>query len=238
MGGTRRAAEGHSVDARQAWAAGRAPAGRSVHVALVLQMLRNCTADRYAINKSRMVPIAEYSRDCLWALRAETGISYDHRSQGTLQLFRKQSQLDAVGKDLTVLRQYGVKFEVLDRDGCMRAEPGLATARVSFAGGLRLPDDETGDCYLFTQRLMAMAEQAGVRLLSNTRIDNIGIDNDRVTSVTTDAGPMVADVYIMALGSFSSLMLRPIGSIFPCIPSKAIPLLCRSRKKRGRLNQR
>jgi D-amino-acid dehydrogenase len=156
----------------------------------------------------------------LRALRAETGISYDHRSQGTLQLFRKQSQLDTVGKDLAVLRQYGVKFELLDREGCIRAEPGLATARVSFAGGLRLPDDETGDCYLFTQRLMAMAEGAGVRFLSNTRIDNIGVDNDRVTSVTTDAGPMVADVYIMALGSFSSLMLRSIGIDIPVYPVK------------------
>jgi D-amino-acid dehydrogenase len=186
----------------------------------VLQMLRNCTADRYAINKSRMVPIAEYSRDCLRVLRVETGISYDHRSQGTLQLFRKQSQLDSVGKDVTVLRQYGVKFELLDREGCIQAEPGLATARVPFAGGLRLPDDETGDCYLFTQRLMAMAEEAGVRFLSNTRIDTIGVESDRVTTVATDAGPMVADVYIMALGSFSSLMLRPIGIDIPVYPVK------------------
>jgi len=186
----------------------------------VLQMLRNCTADRYAINKSRMVPIAEYSRDCLRALRAETGISYDHRSQGTLQLFRKQSQLDSVGKDLAVLREYGVKFELLNREGCIGAEPALATARVSFAGGLRLPDDETGDCYLFTQRLMTMAEEAGVRFLSNTRIDDICVENDRVMTVATDSGPMVADVYIMALGSFSSLMLRPIGIDIPVYPVK------------------
>jgi D-amino-acid dehydrogenase len=167
-----------------------------------------------------MVPIAEYSRDCLRALRSETGISYDHRSQGTLQLFRKQSQLDSIGKDVAVLREYGVKFEVLDRDGCVRAEPGLATSRVSFAGGLRLPDDETGDCYLFTRRLMVMAEAAGVRFLSNTRIDNIGVEDGRVTRLVTDAGPMLADVYVMALGSFSSLMLRTIRIDIPVYPVK------------------
>ena len=59
-----------------------------------LRMLRNCTPARYEINKSRMVPIAEYSRDCLKALRAEIGIAYDDRAQGTLQLFRTQAQLD------------------------------------------------------------------------------------------------------------------------------------------------
>ena len=88
----------------------------------MLQMLRNCTAARYALNKSRMVRIAEYSRDCLRALRADIGIAYDERSQGTLQLFRKQYQLDAIGGDLAVLRQYNVPFEVLDVDGCVRAE--------------------------------------------------------------------------------------------------------------------
>jgi D-amino-acid dehydrogenase len=186
----------------------------------ILQMLRNCTSARYAINKSRMVPIAEYSRDCLRALRAETGIVYDHRSQGTLQLFRKQSQFDSVGKDLAVLRQYGVPFETLDREGCIRAEPALAAAPASFVGGLRLPDDETGDCHLFTQRLMAMAEDAGAGFVPNTRIENIAVENDRVSAIVTESGPMVADAYVMALGSFSPLLLRPIGIDIPVYPVK------------------
>src|ERR1700730_4695169 len=56
----------------------------------LLKMLRNCPSARYAVNKSRMIPLAEYSRDCLRALRAETAIRYDERLQGTLQLFREQ----------------------------------------------------------------------------------------------------------------------------------------------------
>src|SRR5690606_5538254 len=81
----------------------------------MLQMLRNCTSARYARNKARMVPIAEYSRDCLRELREQTGIEYDHRSQGTLQLFRSQKQFDGIGGDVEVLNQFGVPFEVLDR---------------------------------------------------------------------------------------------------------------------------
>jgi D-amino-acid dehydrogenase len=40
-----------------------------------------------------MVRISEYSRDCLDELRHETGIHFDERQLGTLQLFRKQQQL-------------------------------------------------------------------------------------------------------------------------------------------------
>ena len=121
----------------------------------LFKMLRNCTAERYAVNKARMVPLAEYSRDCLRELRAATGISYDERSQGTLQLFRTQKQLDGTGKDIEVLKQFGVPFELLDPAGCIGAEPALSRVRGKIAGGLRLPGDETGDCKLFTERLDA-----------------------------------------------------------------------------------
>src|SRR5690606_3193233 len=56
--------------------------------AWMFAMLRNCTSARYAVNKARMVPSAEYSRDRLRELREATGIAYDERSRGTLQLFR------------------------------------------------------------------------------------------------------------------------------------------------------
>ncbi|MCW3062091.1 MAG: D-amino acid dehydrogenase small subunit [Capsulimonas sp.] len=186
----------------------------------LVQMLRNCTASRYALNKSRMVGVAEYSRDCLRALRADIGISYDDRSQGTLQLFRKPSQLDAIGGDVDILRQYNVPFEVLDRAGCIRAEPGLAAVQDSFIGGLRLPDDETGDCHLFTQRLEAAAAALGVRFVYGTTIRSIDVQSGAVAQVTTDKGAFAADRYVMALGSFSPLLLRRLGIDIPVYPVK------------------
>src|SRR5450432_1670657 len=105
------------------------------------RMLRNCTKARYALNKSRMVRLAEYSRDALRDLRADTGIVYDERTRGTLQLFRKQYQLDGTGGDIAILKDYGVPFELLDAAGCVRAEPALAGVREKIAGGLRLPGD-------------------------------------------------------------------------------------------------
>lgn len=187
-------------------------------------MLRNCTSARYALNKSRMVGVAEYSRDCLRALRAEIGITYDDRSEGTLQLFRKQAQLDGIGGDIEILRQYNVPFEVLDRDGCVRAEPGLAGVRDSFVGGLRLPDDETGDCAMFTQRLEKVAAGLGVRFVYDTTIKSLDVSGGHVAQVTTDKGVFSADTYVMALGSFSPLLLRPLGIDIPVYPVKGYSL--------------
>jgi len=186
----------------------------------MLKLLRNCTAERYAINKSRMIPIAEYSRDCLRALRAETGIKYDERSQGTLQLFRKQKQLDGAADDIAVLEQTGVPYELLDPAGCIVAEPGLATAKVKFVGGLRLPQDETGDCHMFTQALAVEAARLGVEFKFNTGIERLVAEGGRITGVVTSAGLLQADAYVAALGSWSPRMLKPIGVSVPVYPVK------------------
>jgi D-amino-acid dehydrogenase len=181
----------------------------------LLKMLRNCTSARYAINKSRMIPIAEYSRDCLRALRAEIGIRYDERSRGTLQLFRKSAQLDGTADDIEVLRQYGVPYEVLDRAGCIGAEPALAAVKDKFVGGLRLPEDETGDCHMFTEALAARAAALGVKFAFNTTIESLISDGSCIGGVVTSAGLLRADAYVVALGSWSPRLLWPLGVSVP-----------------------
>ena len=190
----------------------------------MLRMLANCTASRYRINKSRMVPLAEYSRDCLKALRAEIGIAYDERAQGTLQLFRSQKDLDGTGGDIAVLKEFGVDHALLDRAGCIAAEPALKLVEEKFAGGLRLPHDETGDCQMFTEALAAKAAALGVVFRQDVRIDRLTHDGGRITGVETSAGTMKGDNYIVALGSYSPLMLKPLGVSIPVYPVKGYSL--------------
>ena len=190
----------------------------------MLQMLRNCTSERYALNKSRMVPLAEYSRDCLKKLRVETGISYDERSRGTLQLFRSSNQLDAIARDVEVLRNLNVPYEALDHRGCIKVEPALAEAPAEFVGGLRLPDDETGDCRLFTERLAAMAEVLGVTFSYSTELLSLVTDGRAVTSAATSRGLRIADGYVVALGTRSPVALKELGIRLPVHPVKGYSL--------------
>ena len=183
-------------------------------------MLRNCTAARYELNKGRMVRLAEYSRDCLKELRAQTGIRYDARMQGTLQLFRTPAQLDGTAADIAILKRYGVGFELLDRAGCIRHEPALASVDGKFVGGLRLPGDETGDCFKFTQGLAALALAQGVRFRYGTQIRKLVRVGQQIDGVVTDAGKLQADAYLLALGSYAPLLLKNVGIRIPVYPVK------------------
>ncbi|PAP96452.1 D-amino acid dehydrogenase [Mesorhizobium wenxiniae] len=186
----------------------------------LVRMLRNCTAERYAVNKARMVPLAEYSRDTLKALREASGIAYDERAKGTLQLFRTQQQLDGTAGDVEVLKTYGVPYEILDPDGCISAEPGLAGVREKFVGGLRLPGDETGDCKMFTDRLAELCVARGVTFEYDTEIRRVVKKRNRIANLSTSKGWKAADAYVMAMGSYSAKFMRTLKRPVPVYPVK------------------
>ena len=186
----------------------------------LLALLANCTPDRYAVNKGRMVRLAEYSRDCLRDLRSNTRIQYDHRTRGTLQVFRNTKQVDGVAKDIEVLRADGVPFELLDRDGCVAVEPGLSGSRDKIVGGLRLPHDETGDCFKFTNALAELAKGLGVTFHTGIEIKGLTLESSKVRSVLTSAGEFEADMFVAALGSYTPKMLKSLGLRIPVAPVK------------------
>lgn len=186
-----------------------------------VQMLRNCNDESYRINKSRMVRISNYSRDVMPELIAETGIDYDGRAQGTLQLFRTAKQMKASRADQEILAEFDSPCEELGRDACIAVEPALAEVRNKFVGGLRLTADRTGDCRMFTMALAEKAAELGVQFHYGQSIRSIAVENGQVAGVDTElAGRITGDKYVCALGSFAPRLLKPIGIRLPVYPVK------------------
>lgn len=188
------------------------------------KMLANCNQASYQVNKSRMLRVANYSRDCLIELRQHHAIDYEGRQLGTLQVFRQHAQIDAVAKDIKLLQESGTRYQELDVEACIQAEPALANVRDKIVGGLRLPDDETGDCYLFCQQLVTLAKQAGVTFKFGTEILGLNLMDGKVSSVSTNEGELSSEAYVVAMGSYSASLLRPLGLSIPVYPVKGYSL--------------
>ncbi|MEX1056121.1 MAG: D-amino acid dehydrogenase, partial [Natronospirillum sp.] len=199
----------------------------------MLSMLMNCSSSAYETNKSRMLRVAEYSRDSLIALRQETGIEYDHRSRGLIQLFRTDKQIQASELDKRILDQCGVIYETLGIDDCIQHEPALRHVTDKIKGGLRLPGDETGDCFLFTQQLTKLCQEQGVEFKFDTQVQSLVWQKNRIAAVHTDQGELTADAYLVAMGSYSHQLVKPLGMYLPVYPVKGysltLPILDASR---------
>ena len=188
------------------------------------KLLAQCNAASYAVNKARMMRLAEYSRDCLRSLRDEAGLHYEGRSGGTLQLFRSQEQLAAAQRDVAVLESCGVPYQLLSRDELPEVEPALARVLGRLTGGLRLPNDETGDCHLFTRQLAERARALGVRFRFGAAVQALHADGGRISSVEVGGERLTADHYVLAFGSYSRAMGLPLGLDLPVYPVKGYSL--------------
>ncbi|MER8523888.1 D-amino acid dehydrogenase [Mesorhizobium sp. M0644] len=186
-----------------------------------LRFLRQCTHKRMRANTDVKLRLALYSRDCINAVSAETGIHYDERKKGILYFFRSQQSFDTGTDNYRYLGEHGLPIEIVGRDRLVELEPGLAGAKDKIAGGVYSPIDQTGDSSQFTQNLAAYAaEKLGVQFLYGTTVEGLDIDGDRVRAVMTSTGAVAGDAVVISMGPESGLLGRRYGIDLPVYPVK------------------
>lgn len=184
------------------------------------QMLRNCTSARYLANKERQLRLSHYSHACLTGLRNELGLHYDQSTHGLLILYRRARDLATATREALLLDRLGIAYRFLDRAACVAHEPALRDSQDKIVGGMLFPGDESGDCRIFTEELAARAQAHGVKFLANTGVTRLVTDGNRIVRVATDRGELTADAYVLACGSYSPLLLKPLGIRLPVYPVK------------------
>ncbi|MHA1597225.1 MAG: D-amino acid dehydrogenase [Alphaproteobacteria bacterium] len=188
-----------------------------------IRFLANCTHARAARNIERTLRVALYSRNELIALRTETGIQYDRRSDGVLHFFGKPQEHQNALRHVETMRDHGLELRMLDADGCVIAEPALRHARQTglLAGGILSPDDESGDAHAFTRALATHAAGLGVHFQYGCDIEKLTMENGRLSGIALAGGERLrADATVLALGSYSPLLVKPLGIRLPIYPAK------------------
>lgn len=190
-----------------------------------LAFLRECTPARTRYNIRQMVNLGLYSRGLLRELRAETGIEYDHLERGILHFYTNQREFDAAQEPARIMREFGCELDMKTPDECVAIEPALAHARNRIVGGSMTPSDESGDAHLFTHRLAALCGQSGVQFAFGHNITRIATTGNTVSGVSvtgSDGRAMLisGDAYVVALGSYSTQLLAPLGIRLMIYPAK------------------
>ncbi len=189
-----------------------------------LRFLKECRPGRTRRNIAAIVALALYSRGCLQALRRELGLAYDHLERGILHLYT-DPQAFARGMDAArTMREFGLDREPVSAERCVEIEPALAGVRPRLAGGHYTPSDESGDAHKFTRALAERAARLGVEFRFDSTVDRIIASGSDIAGVMV-SGPagrqrLTADAYVAALGSYTPLLLRPLGVRLAMIPAK------------------
>jgi D-amino-acid dehydrogenase len=186
-----------------------------------LAFLRECLPARARANAAQIAAINRYSLTQLLALRAETGIQYEQQTRGILRIYEGDQSLDEALAAASLEKLHGIDLRVLTTAECVALEPALAACAERIAGGMHAPGDESGDAHKFTQNLALLCATRGVQFRYGHSILRIETAGGRVARVLLGSSEAIeADAYVMALGSYSPLLLRPIGISIPVYPLK------------------
>jgi D-amino-acid dehydrogenase len=189
-----------------------------------IKFFYECMPWRTPENSRRMVTLSAYSREKLAELRNTTSIDYDALEKGILHYFTEESALEGAKAAAPLLRKFGLSMEARTPDECVKVEPALAHFRDRIVGAMYTADDESGDAHKFTANLARMAAQKGVQFLYGRDIVRLEATAGGVNGVMVKQGGvaerLTADAYVVALGSYSPLLTRPIGIDLPIYPAK------------------
>jgi D-amino-acid dehydrogenase len=204
--------------------------------------LLECLPSRTRRNMLQILAISKYSGEALRELRAETGLHYDELQRGILQVYTDPAGFASARKAAALVRRHGVVREVKSADECVAIEPALSPRRDWIQGGTYTASDETGDARMFTQGLAALAAAQGVVLRYDVAIESLQHDGSAVSSVTVRASDgtvetVSADAYVACLGSYTPILLSPLGLHVPVYPAKGysatMPIIDGARAPRG-----
>jgi D-amino-acid dehydrogenase len=185
-----------------------------------MKFLANCTPGRYRANTLRVLRCMMAGLAELRALSAETGVGYNGNDVGILYLFRTARSFEERQGDWTLLREHGLKLEEADVERCVTIEPVLGAVKPLIGGGFFSPEEGAGDAFVFTRGLAEHCRRLGVSFAFNTTVRALECHGGRVQAVHTDKGSFSGDAYLMALGPYSPILLRPIGLDLPIWPVK------------------
>jgi D-amino-acid dehydrogenase len=88
-------------------------------------------------------------------------------------------------------------------------------------GGTYTASDESGDARRFTEALARHAVGRGVRFRYGETVTALRREGGRLSGVCLASGECVsADMTVLALGSYSPLLLKPLGVRLPVYPAK------------------
>jgi D-amino-acid dehydrogenase len=190
-----------------------------------LQFLGECLPARTRRNIEQIVRLGTYSREMLRQLRRDTGIAYDHRTQGILHFYTSAREFDAALGPAEQMRALGCDRKVISADEAVRIEPALRHIRPKLAGATYTADDESGDANRFARELVKLCGSAGVHFLMShtvTALRQAGGAIDHVEATDTEGRflRVRGEAYVLALGSMSPVYAVPLGIALPIYPAK------------------
>lgn len=165
---------------------------------------------RSSRNATRLV---RYSTELYRNLERLTGQSAGWTEVGSLRIASSEERMMELRKIATQGKSFGLEVELLSPEQCQEKFPPMTIE--GCVGGLFCPTDGYADPSMLTQALAKGARNMGGKIFRDTLVTGFETEQNRITKVLTDQGPIECDVVVNCAGMWARRIGKMVGVNVP-----------------------
>lgn len=158
-------------------------------------------------NKRNLTQMLQYSAKLYDQLEEETGQATGWKKVGSLRIASSKERWKEIRRTATTARSFGFELHLISAKEAQEKFPLMTTDGVE--GAAWIPSDGCVDPSMLTQALAKGARNWGVVFEEGVQVEDLIVEQGRITTVVTNKGSIKASVVVNAAG----LWAREVGKL-------------------------
>ena len=189
------------------------------------RFLRDSSPARHEANMKKNLRLCNYTIEKMDEILSDSFIEHDANQAGIIEVCRDQAAMKRGRERCRWLGADAVPVEELGPREVVEREPALEAIAGELAGGFYFPADRVGDAYKFSCGLARRTEELGAVFRFGETAEGLLGTRRRVSGVRLRGGEEIrADRVVVAAGSYTGKLVRPLGVRVPVCPAKGYSL--------------
>ncbi len=169
---------------------------------------RSCSKEHVARAIPVIKDIALLSQELYDDLKASDSFRFHYEKVGLVMLCQKEKMLEEEIHVAEIARKEGLGVRAVSKEEVKQMMP---EAEVNVIGGTYYECDSHTTPNEFMEDMKNSLREMGVKFNLNERVVDLEVGNNTIQSIQTDKHTLIADEFVLAAGSWSTLLSEKLG---------------------------
>lgn len=169
-----------------------------------------------------LVELSKFSLEEYKKLAQEFPQDFGFEQKGLLMIGQTDEGVRLAEEELSLVNRYGVAGRRLNKAEILKLEPAL---KDDFLGGVYFPNEAHAEPLLVVETIAKKALSLGVKILEYTEVLGFEESQGKISVLNTNQGPLSADEFVFALGSWSLVWAKKFRLNIPILGGKGYSMI-------------
>ncbi|TBV27976.1 amino acid dehydrogenase [Meridianimaribacter sp. CL38] len=174
----------------------------------VLAFNKSCNANHVKKAIPAIKSISLLSQDLYDDIKQTENFSFHYEKKGLLMLCQTEKMLEEEVKTAHLAKREGLDASEISLQDLKTLEPNV---NINVKGATYYKCDSHTTPHEFMAEMKTYLQTVGVQFLLNEKVEDLTVDNGKISEIRTNKQSLKADEFVLAAGSWSNLLSKKLG---------------------------